>query len=152
MSRICCFAGHSQIFGQQDIYEKLLSVIEDLIIFHSINEFWVGNYGDFDKLSARAIRHLKEKYSYIQLNLIIPYLTEEINSCKEEYYNNYDNMLIADIAENTPKKLQIIKCNEYMVNNSLFLVCYVNHSYGGAAKTLSYGKKSKELTIINLSE
>ena len=138
------------MYDAQGIYEKLLSVIEDLILNESINEFWVGNYGDFDKLSAKAVRVLKEKYSDIQLNLVVPCLTSEINEYKEQYYRNYDNVIIADIPEKTPRNLRIIKSNEYTIQNAEILVCYVERSFGGAAKTLDYAEKRARIRIINL--
>ena len=86
------------------------------------------------------------------MNLVIPYLTSEINEYKELYYKDYDNILVADIPEKTPKKLQIIKGNQYMVKNSQVLVCYVKHSWGGAAKTLEFAQKRKNIKIINIAE
>ncbi len=151
MKKICCFAGHSKLYGKEDIYENLLSAIEHLITKENITEFWVGNYGDFDNLSAKAVRVLKDKHPDIQLNLVIPYLTKEINEYREQYYKSYDNILIADIAEKTPGNLKIIKSNQYMVQNSCTLVCYVEHSFGGAAKTLEYAKKRAHIKIINLA-
>ena len=149
---ICCFAGHSELYDTGEIYKHLLSVIEDLITAENVCEFWVGNYGAFDKLSAKAVRELKVKYPDIQLNLVIPYLTSEINEYRELYYKDYDNILVADIPEKTPKKLQIIKGNQCMVKNSQVLVCYISHSWGGAAKTLEFAQKRKNIQIINLAE
>ena len=151
MKNICCFAGHSELYCAGDVYEKLLSVIESLITTKGVSEFWVGNYGAFDKLSAKAVRELKIKYPEIQLNLVIPYLTREINEYKEQYYKDYDNILIADMPEKTPKKLQIIKSNQYMVRSSRFLVCYAKHSFGGTAKTLEYSSKRENIEIIKLA-
>lgn len=150
MRRVCCFAGHSKLYGSEDIYAKLLSVIEKLISEENINEFRVGNYGDFDKLAAKAVRALKERYSDLQLNLVIPYLTSEINEYREQYYRSYDNILLADIPEKTPEKLRIIKTNQYMIQNADILVCYVRHSFGGAAKTLEYAEKTAHIKVINL--
>ena len=82
MSKRCCFAGHSKIYHTDDIYDNLVSLIEKLITEESVSEFWVGNYGNFDGLSAKAVRFFKEKYPYIQLNLVIPYLTSGINEHK----------------------------------------------------------------------
>ena len=148
---ICSFAGHSELYDTGEIYAHLLSVVEDLITTENISEFWVGNYGAFDKLSAKAVRELKIKYPDVQLNLVIPYLTTEINEYKELYYKDYDNILVADIPEKTPKKVQIIKGNQYMVKNSQVLVCYVEHSWGGAAKTHEFAQKQKNIRIINLA-
>ena len=150
MNKICCFAGHSDVCNKDDIYQKLLSVTEDLIINEGVDIFWVGNYGNFDALSAKAVRALKERYRHIRLELIIPYLTSGINEYKEQYYNDYDNIILADIPEKTPKNLRIIKANQYMIRNSRFLVCFVERSFGGAAKTLAYAQKTEGVKIINL--
>lgn len=151
MNKRCCFAGHSKLYHTDEIYNNLVNLIEKLVIEEDVSEFWVGNYGNFDSLSAKAVRYLKEKYPNIQLNLVIPYLTSGINEYKEIYYKNYDHILMADLPERTPKKFQILKCNEYMVDNSNFIVCYVQYSWGGAAKTLEYAQKRKNIKIINLA-
>lgn len=150
LNKTCCFAGHSEIYSPEEIYDKLTEIIEKLIITENIKDFMVGNYGNFDKLSAKAVRKLKEKYPDIRLNLVVPYLTKEINEYKEMYYKNYDCILMADICEKTPKNLRIIKCNEYMVKKSDCIICYVNRSYGGAAKTLEFAEKQKNIRIFNM--
>lgn len=150
MPKRCCFAGHSKLYDTDDIYAHLLRMVETLIVEEGVTEFWTGNYGAFDRLSAKTVRTLKEKYPNIQLNLVIPYLTTGINEYKDFYHKNYDYILMADIPENTPKKFQILKCNEYMVNSSDFLVCYVQFSWGGAAKTVAYAQKKKHIKIWNL--
>lgn len=152
MNKRCCFAGHSQIYNTDNLYNNLVNLIERLIIEENVSEFWVGNYGNFDGLSTKAVRDLKENHPNIQLNLVIPYLTSSINECKELYYKKYDHILMADLPEKTPKKFQILKCNEYMVQNSNFIICYVQYSWGGAAKTLEYAKRKKHIKIFNLAE
>ena len=67
---------------------------------------------------------------------------------KELYINNYDNIIVADIPQSTPKNLQIIKTNQYMINNSDILICYVSQTFGGAAKTLEYAKSKKNINIM----
>ncbi len=147
----CCFAGHSKIDDKGELYKKLVSVIEKLITEENVTEFWVGNYGQFDGLSAKAVRELKKTYPHIKLELIIPYLTTSINEYKEMYYKNYDNILMADIPEKTPKRFHIVKCNEYIVNSSDCLICYINHGWGGAAGTAEYARR-KKIKIINLGD
>ena len=151
MSKICCFSGHGKISYTDDVYEKLLNFIENLIINENVSEFWVGNYGSFDALCARAVRALKQKHLLITLNLIIPYVTSSMNKYKQQYQKDYDNILIADISEKTPKRFQILKCNEYMVDNSDFMICYVAYSFGGAGKVLEYAQRKKDIKIFNLS-
>ena len=51
MSNICCFAGHSQI--DDEFQDRLKFEIEQLILNKGVNEFWVGNYGAFDRAAAK---------------------------------------------------------------------------------------------------
>lgn len=146
MNKICCFAGHRDISDIEKVYIDLKDLIEKLIIEKKVLEFWVGNYGTFDLLSARAVSELKIKYPDIQLNLVIPYITNLVKSRKDEF----DSIIMADIKEKTPKNLKILKCNEYMVNKSDFLICYIQYTYGGSYKTLMYAEK-KKLCIYNLA-
>lgn len=147
-SKICCFAGHSEIYDFS-IAEKTEKLVIKLIE-QGVCEFWVGNYGGFDRLASSIVRKLKNNYSHIKLNLIIPYLTKEITENKLEFSAKYDCILIADIPENTPKKFYIIKTNEYMINNSDYLICYVSHSWGGAYKTYEYAKRKSHIQIFNI--
>ena len=144
----CTFAGHSEIHNT-NLVEAIKTAAKELIIEYGVNEFWVGHYGNFDHYAAKAIRELKQEYD-IELVLVIPYLTKEFEEYEEEYYRNFDAVLMADIPEKTPKKLKIIKANQYMVNESDFLICYVRNSWGGAAKTLEFAKQKKK-NIYNLA-
>lgn len=149
MKKVCCFAGHSDIYYTDEHYKSLSEKIENLIINENVTEFRVGNYGAFDRLCARAVRELKKKYTYINLILVIPYITSEIIKNKEYYENSYDTILVAEIPENTPQKLKIIKCNEFIVNTSDYLIYYINNHCTGADRTLEYAKK-KELKTISI--
>lgn len=143
----CAFAGHGEIHNQ-NLVETIKIKAKVLITKYGVNEFWVGHYGDFDHYAAKAVRELKQEYD-IELVLVIPYLTKEIEEYKEEYYRNFDALIMADIPEKTPKKLKIIKANQYMVDESEYLICYVKNSWGGAVKTLDYAMQKKK-KIYNL--
>lgn len=149
-TKICCFAGHSDVWDN-NVKERIKDIAENLIINKNVKEFWVGNYGNFDSYSASAIREIQKTHTDIKLNLVIPYLTKSMCEYGEIYYNKYDNLLLADIPQNTPKRFYTIKTNEYMINNSDFLICNVQRSWGGAIKTYKYAKR-KNLQIYNIAE
>ena len=60
--KICCFAGHSEIYNKDSLFYTIKKKTEELIVQKGVNEFWVGNYGAFDYLAASAVRKLKKKY------------------------------------------------------------------------------------------
>lgn len=146
--KICCFAGHGKMIYDNKIRKQISNKCRELICDYGVNEFWVGNYGAFDHLAANIVREIKQHYA-VKLNLIIPYLTKEINEYKEQYQKNYDYIIMADIPEKTPYPYRIIKCNQYMIQNSSFLIAYVIGSSGGAAKTLAYANQKKDIKIYN---
>ena len=146
----CCFAGHNETYGDE-VKQRIKEIAIKLIKEKGIAEFWVGNYGGFDRCAASAIREAKRTYPHIKLVLVLPYLTKAVSDNKEEYYKKYDEIVIADMPEKTPARLRIMKANEYMVDNCDFLVCNVEHSWGGAAKTMEYAKR-KGRGVWNLVE
>ncbi len=151
MDKICCFAGHNMVYGD-DIKNKIKKTAEMLIKNENVKKFLVGNYGGFDGCSAAAIRELKKTYRDITLDLIIPYVTKSMNDYKEMYYENYDCIVMADIPASTPARYHIAGANRYMVDKSDFLICHINHSWGGAAETLRYAERKKHIKVFNLAE
>ena len=71
----CCFFGHSDSsFDIYDIIEvKIRAVIED----NNVKNFYVGNYGNFDKMVIRALRGIKCGYPQINYNIVLPYLPKD---------------------------------------------------------------------------
>ena len=147
----CCFTGHG-IIANEAVIRILKEKEKELIEHCNVNEFWVGNYGDFDRYATRAVNCLKKTYPQIRLALVLPYVTKEINDNKEYYYNHYDEILISDVSFSTPKSLYIIKTNEYMVQNCGYMIGYITHTYGGAARTWRYASRQKHIKICNLAQ
>ena len=150
MNKICTFAGHGKYYYSEDTYKKIISCLKQLICDKNISEFWVGNYGSFDAMAARAVINIKEEYPHIKLCLVVPYITSHINKFIIEYKNIYDEIIVADISPQTPVRAYIPLCNQYMVDNSDCLLCYIERKSGGAFKTYEYALK-KGIQIINIS-
>ena len=112
----------------------------------------VGNYGDFDRLCASVLRGMKQEFPQIKILLTVPYLTKSV----QQKANDFDEIIIPEFPESTPRNLKIIKCNEFMVDNSRVLICYVTCDFGGAVKTLEYaesknrGKDEPEINIYHI--
>ena len=116
-----------------------------------IRKFCIENYGGFDRCATSAIIEVKKTYTHIKLVLVLPYMTKAVSDHKEEYCKKYDEIVIADMPKKTPARLKIIKANEYMVDNCDYMICNVEHSWGGAAKTMEYAKR-KRREIWNLDD
>ena len=81
---------------------------------------------------------------HIKNYLVIPYLSFNVHD-KELF----DSIIYPDGFEKYNFKSAIPARNRYMVDNSGYAICFVTHSWGGAAKTYERAKKRK-LQIINL--
>lgn len=136
------FCGHGKLNYNENDKNKLYNVVEKLILCGA-DEFLLGGYGNFDIISAEVVKSLKIKYKNINSVLVIPYIGRDFN------HSLYDCSEYPPI-ENVPKRLAIIKRNEWMIDKSDVLVAYVINHFGGAVKTLEYAKR-KNKKIINLA-
>ena len=135
------FIGHNECYGVNKA--DIISEIEKLIHL-GVTDFLNGGQGGFDRLCAGCVYELKEKYPHIKNILVILYLT--FNVFNKEIFNL---IVFPDGFEKYHFKAAIPARNRYLVDNSKYAVCYVDHGWGGAAKTYERAVK-KKLEIINL--
>ena len=95
------------------------------------------------------LQELKKKYTGIRSYLILSYIPGEKKESDTEFYSNFDNIIYPSL-ERIPPRYAILKRNEWMIDNSDFLIAYVGHNWGGAYKTLQYAKKKNHITTYNI--
>lgn len=144
MGKVCAFFGHRNVSGNID--QELEKQVEKLIIQENIDTFWVGGYGEFDKLASRTVRKMQEKYPAIRLILIIAY-AGQLHRFGDEF--PFDGFDYPPEAENAPQKFAISARNHYMAENCDMVISHIIHDYGGAYDAVRIAK-SKDKTIINL--
>ena len=125
--KTCCFFGHREV--THNIRDKLTSIIEKLITEDGVIDFYVGNQGQFDWMVYSVLKELKAKYPQIRYTVVLAYMPDE--HIKELYG---EDTLFPDGMENVPKKFAISKWNDWMIQQSDVVVCYVYKVTGGAAK------------------
>lgn len=145
---IITFCGHSNFIFSDDVKEKLKNLLINEIRKSPTCNFYLGGYGDFDRLCLRTLRELKKDFPNIELLFITPYLDENYGKLQSAKYC-YDGVIFPPI-ESVPQKFAIIKRNEWMVNKANLVIAFVKYPSGGAAKTLEYAKR-KNKVIINLA-
>ena len=133
------FIGHNECYGvtSEQIKEAIVSLIDK-----GVTEFLSGGQGGFDRLCGRCVYEVKKQYPYINNYLVIPYLSFNV-------YNQelFDTIIYPDGFEKYHFKAAIPARNKFMVDNANYAICYVNHGWGGAAKTYERAKK-KGLNIF----
>lgn len=143
---VCCFFGHKD--SPVSIKPALEQAIEDLIIAKGVDSFLVGNQGTFDAMALYALRRLKQKYPYISYNVVLAYMPK--GRVEYDLYE-FGETILPEGIESIHPKFAISWRNKWMVNESDVMVCYVKHSWGGAAQYYELAHR-KNKTVINLSE
>ena len=143
---VCSFFGHKD--APQSLYPKIREGIEKLILQQNIESFMVGNQGSFDSMVLKALRELKQTYSHICYNVVLAYMPTQKQEC--ELYDPSETFLPEGI-ETVPKRFAISWRNKWMVRESDLILCYITHSWGGAAQYVEYAKRQGK-EVINLSE
>lgn len=135
------FIGHRDCTGldRDQVRQAVRRLIEQ-----SVTDFLCGGMGGFDQICARTVFDCKADFPQIRSYLVIPYLSFRID-CKEYY----DGVLYPDGFERYHFKAAIPARNRYLVEHAAYALCFVEHGWGGAAKT--YALACREgLTVINL--
>lgn len=140
----CVFFGHRDT--PSDIYPKLKSAIKSLIENKEATDFYVGNHGSFDRMVRKALKELKAQYPEINYRVVLAYLP--LKAYPEKDYSDTE---FPEGIEFVPKKFAVNFRNDYMLKKADYVIAYVTHSFGGAARFTEKAKKRKA-EIINLAE
>ncbi len=135
--KICCFAGHANLPDKEEVKIKLKKEIINLIENEKVTTFYNGVKGEFDWLCAETVNELRADYPFIKSYWMLSYMPKEKDEYIERISKIFDDTIYPDI-ESVPKRLAIIKRNEWMVNNSEFLIAYVKHDLGIRTKEKAY--------------
>lgn len=134
---ICTFFGHKDC--PFSIKESVKTEIRNLIEHYKVNEFYIGNQGNFDSLCVSALKELQTEYPFIKYSVVLAYFPKE----------NIENSIFPEGLETVPPRFQIDKRNRWMIKNSDYVITYITRNAGGAAKYSAIAEKSGK-TIINI--
>ncbi len=144
MAKIGAFFGHSEFWENEDLKCRIKSEVVAQIENRELDTFFLGGYGSYDSACARYIKELKEIYPHIKSYLILAYLDRKLDDYdKKRIKELYDDTIFPPL-ENVPLRFAISKRNEWIVNQADYIFFYVNHSWGGASKSLEYAKRKKK--------
>lgn len=140
---VCTFFGHRYV--EHKIAGFLSSAIIKLIENCDVDTFLVGNNGGFDRMVIAELSKIKERYPYIKYNVVLAYIPVK----NDEF--SYKNTIYPSVLDGVPPRARIIRRNEWMIEQSDFVITYVANSVGGAAESkIKAQKKGKR--IINLCQ
>ena len=138
----CTFFGHRECYDLD--VSTLKKAIEELIV-QGVTTFYVGNQGHFDNLVLTSLKKLKTIYTHISFAVVLAYLPAQ----KVEQSPYQEHSIYPEGLENCPPRFAIERRNKWMIEQSNFCLCYVNHTWGGAYAFVKKAK-TKGLVIHNL--
>jgi len=139
----CFFIGHRD--APSDLYPSILSAVEEHIVQYGVTEFLVGQYGAFDRMAAKAVIQLKEKYPDVKLTLLLPYHPGER---KVELPDGFDGSWYPPEMETVPRRAAIVRANRCAVDHAGYLIAYVRHPASNARELVEYARKRTIVTEL----
>lgn len=137
----CFFIGHRDT--PESIYPELAQTVEQLI-GQGVTDFYVGHYGNFDRLAARAVIAAKRQHSEVRLTMLLPYHPAEREVV---LLPGFDGNLYPPGMENVPRRFAIARANRWMVEHCTHLVAYVTHPASNAGKVVEWGRKAVKIIL-----
>ena len=148
----CTFAGHREVFSSK-VDAQITKSLSELLRTDTEFIFYTGGMGDFDKKCESAVRLMKKdnpKLS-IRLILVLPYMTNRLNTEKEYFETYFDDVIIPTELCDVHYKAAIKMRNRWMVEHSDRVLAYIRRNYGGAFETIKYAHQQGRL-VLNLAE
>lgn len=142
MECACCFFGHKDT--PEDVKPALYAAIEELITEHGVSTFYVGNQGAFDAYVRSALRQFQKKYPHIRYAVVLAYMPGEFSE-----YEDHSDTMVPEGIEAVHPKFAIDWRNRWMLRQSQYVICYIHHHWGGAAKYVQTAQRQGK-TVINL--
>ena len=142
----CTFFGHRDcpIAIAPLLHKTLIELIEK----HGVNTFYVGRQGAFDSIVHSVLRELRLIYPNISYSIVlerIPIKPKEFDI----YY--FSNTILPEGIEAIPPRYAINWRNSWMLKQSDYVISYISHNYGGAAKFVKMAEQQKKI-VINLAK
>jgi len=140
------------LFGHRDAPDDLRPHIELAVEYHytklGVRQFIVGGYGNFDRIAGSAVKAVKLRHPDIDFRLLLPYHPAER---AVEVTPGFDGTFYPEGMEKVPRKVAIVRANQYMVRNTDTIICYVKH-FGNTRTLLEQAQKRSDLYVQNLAE
>lgn len=131
------------------IDDRLYSTLLELVQGYDITEFYCGYHGMFDTASICAVHRISKQYPNIVCTLVTPYHSDDI--CQYFHTNHPCFETLYPFEKFVPYRHAIQLANQYKINNSDIVVCYVEYTFGGAYTSMQYAQRKNKL-CINLAD
>lgn len=145
----CFFIGHRNT--PETVYVPLLESIKRHITEWGVSEFYVGHYGAFDRMAARALCETKNQYPHIKNYLLLAY---HPSIKRVELPKGFESTLFLDGQEKSLPRYAITNLNKHIIQKVDYLIAYSRTVTDGSHNLLHYAKAKEKkglLVITNLA-
>lgn len=125
---------------------KLRAVLVELIERRGADTFYVGRQGGFGSMAMSVLRELAEIYPHISYAVVL----ERLPYKQENSSLDFSLTMFPEGIEFAPPRFSISRRNEWMLTRSDFVVTYITHDWGGAARFAEKAMRQGK-TVINLA-
>ena len=142
---VCTFFGHRDcpISVRSQLYEVLVKLIVDC----GVDQFYVGHQGAFDTMTRVILRELVEIYPHISYAVVLERLPER--RIKESW--DFSDTIYPEGLESVPPRFAVARRNEWMLSRADYVVTYITHTWGGAARFAAKALRQKKY-VVNLAD
>ena len=137
--------GHRDV--PEELRERLAKAIDEAIVRDGVTEFMVGQYGAFDRMAAGCLVEAKKAHPGLRLVLLLPYHPAERPVVLPA---GFDGSFYPPGMERVPRRLAIVRANEYMARHCDVLICYALLENSNPGKIIRIANDNS--TVINLAE
>lgn len=141
--KTCFFIGHRE--APDGLLPILAKIVEQHITKYDVSDFYVGQYGAFDRLAARAVIDAKKRHPKVTLTILLSYYPADRLLKLPDGANG---SLYPLCMEEVPKRVAIPRANRWMVDHSTHLIAYVWHPASNARKLLDYARTREKRGLI----
>lgn len=141
--KACTFFGHRDCPASVQL--RLHFVLVDLIENCSVDTFYVGNQGIFDRVVCSVLRELAQEYPHIKYTIVFAHLPNFPSP------HSFDITLLPGGIEHIPPRYAVSWRNNWMLDKADYVVSYVTYSWGGAFKYTDIAKQTGKY-VINIAD
>jgi len=150
INQSCFFIGHRD--ATETVIPLLFETIEKHITEYGVSVFYVGHYGAFDGMVARALVEMKKRYPHISAHLVLAYHPAVR---KIDVPAGLDGSVLWEGQEKSPPRHAIVNLNKRMVREVDYLIAFSWKITDGSHNLLDYAmikEKKGRLIITNLAD
>ena len=141
----CFFIGHHD--APDSLRPLLAAAVERHITEYGVTFFTVGRYGNFDRMAAGAVKAAKTRHLGVTLSLLLPYHPYDLPI---EAPDGFDNTFYPPGMEIVPKRVAIVRANQYMIWHSDYLITY-NRGYGNTGNLVAAAYQRQRKGLIHIA-